>query len=87
MNTSKVHPLPDQQTAAQGPPPEITAANNIADDDSGEDHLQQLKELLGEWKPPSDEKARINFVRSHYHHELFSVRGKIAPPPPCPPGY
>lgn len=48
-----------------------------AQDSNANDQLQssaaRLDALLEEWEPPDDKVARLAHIKTHYHHELFSL--------------
>lgn len=44
-----------------------------ADGDSQDASKASLQLVLGEWKPPNDKAAKLAHVKTHYHHELFSL--------------
>ncbi|KAL0049982.1 hypothetical protein WJX82_002021 [Trebouxia sp. C0006] len=44
-----------------------------ADDDNQDASKASLQLVLGEWKPPNDKAAKLAHVKTHYHHELFSL--------------
>ena len=33
----------------------------------------RLEALLDQWEPPDDKAARLAHIKTHYHHELFSL--------------
>ena len=44
-----------------------------ADGDNQDASKASLQLVLGEWKPPNDKAAKLAHVKTHYHHELFSL--------------
>ncbi len=60
------------------PKPKATSAKkrsfeDDADDDNQDASKASLQLVLGEWKPPNDKAAKLAHVKTHYHHELFSL--------------
>lgn len=49
----------------------------VTQDSSANDQLQssvdRLDALLEQWEPPDDKGARLAHIKTHYHHELFSL--------------
>ncbi|KAL0041478.1 hypothetical protein WJX79_004916 [Trebouxia sp. C0005] len=44
-----------------------------ADDDKQDASKASLQLVLGEWEAPDDKAAKLVHVKTHYHHELFSL--------------
>lgn len=69
----------------QGSAQPVTAANSLqskrsaaikrkTDKGSGEDASEPtLQAVLEDWDPPNDKAAKLAHVKTHYHHELFSL--------------
>jgi len=60
------------------PKPKATSAKKRSLEDSADDDKQDaskasLQLVLGEWEPPNDKAAKLAHVKTHYHHELFSL--------------
>ena len=60
------------------PKPKATSATkrsfeDDADGDNQDASKASLQLVLGEWKPPNDKAAKLAHVKTHYHHELFSL--------------
>ncbi len=65
-------------TSLPKPKPKATTAKKRSSEDDAEDDSQDaskasLQLVLGEWKPPNDKAAKLAHVKTHYHHELFSL--------------
>ncbi len=65
-------------TSLPKPKPKATSAKkrsfeDDADDDNQDASKASLQLVLGEWKPPNDKAAKLAHVKTHYHHELFSL--------------
>ena len=58
--------------------PKATSATKRSFEDDADGDIQDaskasLQLVLGEWKPPNDKAAKLAHVKTHYHHELFSL--------------
>lgn len=62
---------------AASPPKKSAARKRKAKPGSGEEQSQTsnatLQLVLEDWEPPNDKAAKLAHVKTHYHHELFSL--------------
>ena len=67
----------DSVREAASPPTKSAARKRRAKPGSGEEQSQTsnatLQVVLEEWEPPNDKAAKLAHVKTHYHHELFSL--------------
>ena len=58
------------------PKPKTLAAKKHGakqDSDNQDTSKASLQLVLGKWEPPNDKAAKLAHVKTHYHHELFSL--------------
>lgn len=67
----------DSVREAASPPKKSAARKRKAKPGSGEEQSQTsnatLQVVLEDWEPPNDKAAKLAHVKTHYHHELFSL--------------
>lgn len=67
----------DSTGEAASPPKKSAARKRKAKAGSGEEPSQTsnatFQVLLKDWEPPNDKAAKLAHVKTHYHHELFSL--------------
>lgn len=62
---------------ASSPPKKSAARKRKSEKTSGEQQNYppeaSLQVVLEDWEPPNDKAAKLAHVKTHYHHELFSL--------------
>ena len=62
---------------ASSPPKKTAARKRKSKKGSGEQQIHlpdaSLQVVLEDWEPPNDKAAKLAHVKTHYHHELFSL--------------
>ena len=73
LHQQSLEPLRKQRSLPK-PKKKLVDLKRNEEGESGDASEASLQLMLAAWEPPNDKAAKLAHVKTHYHHELFSLQ-------------